>query len=143
LLYCRDITQIQCFPRGDIPNERSNCQVPQGSLKVKPPAQTKLKIRAALKSSQGGNPSKGLTNVPDAKYFVLQRTWAKVFLPTLMYLFFTSEHPFQDFINNTPSFVAIVQEAFDATYPNVLFMVAASDDIVTTVSPACTILGTH
>jgi hypothetical protein len=79
----------------------------------------------------------GLTNAPDAEYFVLQCTWAKVFL---MYLFFILEHPFKDFVNNTPSFVAIVQEAFNATHPDILFTVTAGDDIVTTVSPAC-ILG--
>jgi hypothetical protein len=82
----------------------------------------------------------GLTNAPDAEYFVLQRTWAKVFLPTLMYLFFISEQPFNDFINNTPSFVAIGQEAFNAMHPDILYTVTTGNDIVTTVRLAC-ILG--
>ena len=136
----RDTTQLQHFSRGGLPNERSNSQVPQSSSKIKPPVQKKLKIRATAQS-QRGNPSKELTNALDAEYFVRQRSWAKVFLPTLMYLFFISEHPFQDFVNNTPSFVAIVQEAFNATHPNTLYTVTAGDAIVTTVSLAC-ILGT-
>ena len=102
-------------------------------------ARTKVKIRATVRS-QGGNPSMGLTDAPNPKSFVLERSWAKVFLPSLMYLFFISQRPFQDFTSDSPSFVAIVQEAFDATHPNVSFMVTAGDAIVLTVSSAC-ILG--
>lgn len=76
-----------------------------------------------------------LVSAPDAKSFVLHAAWAKVFLPTLMYLFFLSECPFQDFAMNAPSFIAVVQEAFDATHPNISLKVTAGDEIVTTVSP--------
>ncbi|KAI9430663.1 hypothetical protein H4582DRAFT_1823707 [Lactarius indigo] len=103
-------------------------------------AQTKLKIRAAVQP-QYRNPSMGLTNALGPEHFVLQRTWAKVFLPSLMYQFFISTGPFQDFINNSSPFVALVQEAFNATHPNVSYTVAAGDAIVTTVSYA-RILGT-
>ncbi|KAI9429815.1 hypothetical protein H4582DRAFT_1825696 [Lactarius indigo] len=94
-------------------------------------AQTKLKIRAAVQP-QYGNPSMGLTNALGPEHFVLQRTWAKVFLPSLMYQFFISTGPFQDFINNSSPFVALVQEAFNAMHPNVSYTVAAGDAIVTT-----------
>ena len=46
-----------------------------------------------------------------AKPFVLHLTWARVFLLTLMYLFFALQCPFHDFVNNSPAFVAITQEA--------------------------------
>ncbi|KAI9438989.1 hypothetical protein H4582DRAFT_1813942 [Lactarius indigo] len=94
-------------------------------------AQTKLKIRAAVQP-QYRNPSMGLTNALGPEHFVLQRTWAKVFLPSLMYQFFISTGPFQDFTNNSSPFVALVQEAFNATHPNVSYTVAAGDAIVTT-----------
>ena len=93
--------------------------------------------------SQGENPLKSLTNPPDtAKSFVLHPTWARVFLPSLMYLFFASQRPFQDFINNSPAFIAIAQEALNATHPNISHKVIAGDAIVTTVSSTC-IFGTH
>ncbi|KAH9047250.1 hypothetical protein EDB84DRAFT_1618883 [Lactarius hengduanensis] len=103
-------------------------------------AQTKLKIRATVRSqgvgnqggNQGGNPSMGLVYALGPEHFVLQRTWAKVFLPSLMYQFFISKGPFQDFTNNSPAFVALVQEAFNATHPNVSYRVAAGDAIVAT-----------
>jgi hypothetical protein len=44
-----------------------------------------------------------------------------------------SEQPFQSFKNNSAQFVAIVQEAFDTTHPNVSYTVTARDDIVMTV----------
>ena len=69
----------------------------------------------------------------DAQHYICQPAWAKVFLPTLNHAFFLSEHPFEKV--NAPSFVAIVQEAFDATYPNVSYKATARDDIVTTVRP--------
>ena len=106
------------------------------------PAQLKLKIRAAMRS-QGKNLLKALTNPPDtAKSFVLHPTWARVFLPTLMYLSLASQHPFQDFVNNSPAFLAIAQEALNATHPNISHTVIAGNAIVTMVSFAC-ILGTH
>ena len=70
-----------------------------------------------------------------ADFFVLQRTWSKVFLPSLMHLFFVSENPFQAFMSNSPSFILAVQEAFNASYPNISFTVTAQDAIVTTVRP--------
>ena len=103
------------------------------------PAQPKLKVRAAVRS-QGENPSKALTNpLNAAKSFVLHPTWARVFLPNLMYLFFASQRPFQDFVNNSPAFVAIAQEALNATHPNISHTVITGDAIVTTVSCACTL----
>ncbi|KAI9430282.1 hypothetical protein H4582DRAFT_2087201 [Lactarius indigo] len=80
------------------------------------------------------NPSMGLTNVLGPEHFVLQRTWAKVFLLSLMYQFFISTGPFQDFTNNFSPFVALIQEAFNATHPNVSYTVATGDAIVTTRS---------
>ena len=59
-----------------------------------------------------------------------------------MYLFFASQRPFQDFINNSPAFIAIAQEALNATHPNISHKVIAGDAIVTTVSSTC-IFGTH
>ena len=100
-----------------------------------------MKIRAASAQAvqhQGGNPpitEAPPVNVPSAEYFVLHRTWSRLFLPTVMHLFFVSEHPFQDFANNSPSFVAVLQEAFNATHPNVSFTIAARDAIAVTVRP--------
>ncbi|KAH8979320.1 hypothetical protein EDB86DRAFT_3108055 [Lactarius hatsudake] len=99
-------------------------------------AQTKLKIRATVRSQGAGNPcgnpSMGVVHAFGPEHFILQRTWAKVFLPSLMYQFFISKGPFQDFTNNSPAFIALVQEAFNATHPNVSYTVAAGDVIVTT-----------
>ncbi|KAH9075524.1 hypothetical protein EDB83DRAFT_2549232 [Lactarius deliciosus] len=99
-------------------------------------AQTKLKIRATVRSQGAGNPcgnpSMGVVHAFGPEHFILQRTWAKVFLPSLMYQFFISKGPFQDFTNNSPTFIALVQEAFNATHPNVSYTVAAGDVIVTT-----------
>ncbi|KAH9029754.1 hypothetical protein EDB83DRAFT_2229847, partial [Lactarius deliciosus] len=99
-------------------------------------AQTKLKIRATVRSQGAGNPCgnplMGVVHAFGPKHFILQRTWAKVFLPSLMYQFFISKGPFQDFTNNSPAFIALVQEAFNATHPNVSYTVAAGDVIVTT-----------
>jgi hypothetical protein len=78
------------------------------------------------------------TNAPSAEYFILQRTWSKIFLPTIMHLFLVSKSPFQDFTSNSPSFVAVIQEAFNATHPNIYFTVAARDAIVVTVCPHLT-----
>ncbi|KAH8977369.1 hypothetical protein EDB92DRAFT_1822385 [Lactarius akahatsu] len=100
-------------------------------------AQTKLKIRATMQS-QGignpcGNPLMGLVYALGPEHFILQHTWAKVFLPSLMYQFFISKKgPFQDFTNNSPAFVTLVQEAFNTTHPSVLYTVAAGDAIVAT-----------
>ncbi|KAH9051366.1 hypothetical protein EDB83DRAFT_2397699 [Lactarius deliciosus] len=74
----------------------------------------------------------GVVHAFGPEHFILQRTWAKVFLPSLMYQFFISKGPFQDFTNNSPAFIALVQEAFNATHPNVSYTVAAGDVIVTT-----------
>ncbi|KAH8980297.1 hypothetical protein EDB86DRAFT_3248061 [Lactarius hatsudake] len=99
-------------------------------------AQTKLKIRATVRSQGAGNPcgnpSMGVVHAFGPEHFILQRTWAKVFLPSLMYQFFISKGPFQDFTNNSPAFIALVQEAFNTTHPNVSYTVAAGDVIVTT-----------
>ena len=73
------------------------------------------------------------TNGPTDEYFLVQHTWVKVFLPTLMHLFFILEQPFQDFTSKSPSFVAIVQQAFNATHPNISYVVTAHNDIVATV----------
>jgi hypothetical protein len=73
--------------------------------------------------------------VPNAQYFICQPTGSKVFLPTLAHLFIISEHPFRSFKNNSALFVAIVQEAFDATHLDVSYMVTARNDIVMTVHP--------
>jgi hypothetical protein len=114
---------------------------PRGDVTVnKAPKRAKLKIRA-LTQQQGDTPPNPpvvgvpLALVPDAQYFICQPTWSKVFLPTLAHLFFVSERPFQSFKNNSAPFVAIVQEAFDATHRNVSYTVTARDDIVTTVRP--------
>ncbi|KAH8977056.1 hypothetical protein EDB86DRAFT_3250411 [Lactarius hatsudake] len=99
-------------------------------------AQTKLKIRATVQSQGAGNPcrnpSMGVVHAFGPKHFILQRTWAKVFLPSLMYQFFISKGPFQDFTNNSPAFIALIQEAFNATHPNISYTVATGDVIVTT-----------
>lgn len=104
--------------------------------------QPKLKIRAAAQSQS--EKLKIPTNPTPAnstsESFVLHSTWAKVFLPTLMHLFFISDQPFQDFINHSPAFVSIAQEAFNATHPDVSFPIIAGDAIALTVSSAC-ILG--
>jgi hypothetical protein len=100
----------------------------------------KLKIRA-LTQQQGDIPPNPpvvgvpLNLAPDAQYFICQPTWSKVFLPTLAHLFIISEHPFQSFKNNSTLFVAIVQEAFNATHLDVSYTVTAHSDIVTTVRP--------
>jgi hypothetical protein len=104
------------------------------------PKKAKLKIRA-LTQQQGDIPPNPpvvgvpLDLVPKAQYFICQPTWSKVFLPTLAHLFIISEHPFQYFKNNSTLFVAIVQEAFDVTHPDVSYMVAACNDIVVMVCP--------
>jgi hypothetical protein len=104
---------------------------------IKRPAQARerQKIRATTQDQYKGLHLEGAacTNAPSAQYFVAHSTWSKVFLPTLLHLFFISGQPFQDFTNNTPTFVAIVQEAFNATHPNISFAVIARDTIVTTV----------
>ena len=107
--------------------------------------QPKLKIRAVAQSrgqskKLPANPTwtAPLTNTSES--FILHSTWVKVFLPTLMHLFFTSDEPFKHFENGSPAFVNIIQEAFDATHPTVSFFIMAGDAIATTVSSAC-ILG--
>ncbi|KAN0137600.1 hypothetical protein V8E53_004651 [Lactarius tabidus] len=105
----------------------------------KVPKRAKLKIRALTQqqgstlpdSSVMGDPLV-LVPIPNADYFICQPTWSKIFLPTLTHLFIISEQPFQYFKNNSPQFVSIVQEAFDATHPNISFMVTARNDIVMT-----------
>ncbi|KAH9069690.1 hypothetical protein EDB83DRAFT_2580974 [Lactarius deliciosus] len=76
-------------------------------------AQTKLKIRAAVRSQGAGNPcgnpSMGVVHAFGPEHFILQH-----------------------FTNNSPAFIALVQEAFNATHPNVSYTVAAGDVIVTT-----------
>ena len=111
----------------------------------KKPAQAKLKIRAIVRSqaemrSQAEKMSAQLTNAARTGDFVVQPSWAKVFLPSLMHQFFVSKQPFQDFVNHSAAFVANAQDAFNATHPNIAYRVAAGDHIVVTVSSGC-ILG--
>ncbi|KAN0140687.1 hypothetical protein V8E53_001514 [Lactarius tabidus] len=107
---------------------------PHGNVTTKAPKKVKLKIRA-LTQQQGNippNPSVAEDPlIPDAQYFISQPTWSKVFLPSLAHLFMISEQPFQSFKNNSAQFVAIVQEAFDVTHPNISYTVTACNDIVT------------
>ncbi|KAH8990065.1 hypothetical protein EDB92DRAFT_1946707 [Lactarius akahatsu] len=98
-------------------------------------AQTKLKTRATVQAQGVRNPSMGLVYALGPEHFVLQRTWAKVFLPSLMYqVLISKKGPFQDFTNNSPTFVTLIQEAFNATHPSVSYTVAAGDAIVATRS---------
>ncbi|KAI9465236.1 hypothetical protein BJY52DRAFT_1183821 [Lactarius psammicola] len=125
------VTQAIVYPRA---NAASGVQV--NSYKVpRKQAQAKLKIRAAAAQHQHGSLPvvvPACTNGPTDEYFLVQHTWVKVFLPTLMHLFFISEQPFQDFTSKSPSFVAIVQQAFNATHPNISYVVTAHNDIVAT-----------
>jgi hypothetical protein len=77
-----------------------------------------------------------LISGPNTNFFLSHPTWAKVFLPTLMHLFLISEFPFQNFMNNSPPFVAVIQTAFNVTHPNISFTVTARDTIVTMVCPS-------
>jgi hypothetical protein len=66
----------QHFPCSGHPNKRSNVQVPQGSLKIRLPSHSKLRIRATVRSQREIPTAEGFACAPDAKYFVLQPSWA-------------------------------------------------------------------
>ncbi|KAI9437361.1 hypothetical protein BJY52DRAFT_1230174 [Lactarius psammicola] len=110
------VTQAIVYPRA---NAASGVQV--NSYKVpRKQAQAKLKIRAAAAQHQHGSLPvvvPACTNGPTDEYFLVQHTWVK---------------PFQDFTSKSPSFVAIVQQAFNATHPNISYVVTAHNDIVAT-----------
>ncbi|KAF8259079.1 hypothetical protein EI94DRAFT_1707407, partial [Lactarius quietus] len=123
-------------PRAGATNNRLQAQASSNKA-VK---RAKLRIRVRPPTQHQGKtstlpPAMGipLLCIPDAGFFLRQPTWAKVFIPSVMYLFFISEHPFQTFVNNSMSFVAIVQEAFNAAHPTISHKLTAGDDIVTTL----------
>ena len=129
------VVSIPC-PRHHVITYRK--QVHPGSVVTvnKAPKKTKLKIRA-----QQGGPHPVVdaplltVPIPDARYFICQPSWSKIFLPTLTQLLFVSEYPFKSFRNKSSTLLSIVQEAFDATYPNVSYTVTDGDNIVLVVRP--------
>ena len=105
----------------------------------KAPKKMKLKIRAL--TQQQGRPLPVVdapllpVPIPNTQQFICQPTWSKVFLPTLTHLMFVSEYSFKSFKSKTSSFIANVQEAFNATYPHVSYRVTSGDDIAMVVRP--------
>ncbi|KAI9449193.1 hypothetical protein BJY52DRAFT_1192814 [Lactarius psammicola] len=108
------VTQAIVYPRA---NAASRVQV--NSYKVpRKQAQVKLKIRAVAAQHQHGSLPvvvPACTNGPTDEYFLVQHTWVKTLQAS------------------PPSFVAIVQQAFNATHLNISYVVTAHNDIVATV----------
>lgn len=75
-------------------------------------------------SGNGGNTSEN---------FVKDRRWARIFLPSLTHVLYTSREPFEHFRSDSPEFLATVQAAFNASFVNVDVTLSFNDTVTITV----------
>lgn len=63
--------------------------------------------------------------------------WTNAFLPSLTQYFYTSPQPFSNFKRDSEDFLDIVQQAFDAAFPNIDYKLQSGDAFVAEVSFNC------
>ena len=63
--------------------------------------------------------------------------WGNAFLPSLTQCLYTSLQPFSDFKRDSEEFLDVVQQAFDAAFPNIDYKLKLEDAFVGEVSSNC------
>jgi hypothetical protein len=56
--------------------------------------------------------------------------WAAAFIPSLTQALYTSRKPFEDFKRDSATFLEIIQEVFDTTFPHIGYTLQSSDALV-------------
>jgi hypothetical protein len=56
--------------------------------------------------------------------------WAAAFIPSLTQALYTSCKPFEDFKRDSTTFLDIIQEVFDTTFPHIEYTLQSSDALV-------------
>jgi hypothetical protein len=73
-------------------------------------------------------------NAGNGAQFVLDSRWKDIFNPSLSHALYISRDPFSDFTLKSPKFLAIVQKVFEASFPDVTFLLTSDDPVVEKVS---------
>lgn len=73
-------------------------------------------------------------NAGNGAQFLLDSRWKDIFNPSLSHALYISQDPFSDFTLESPKFLLVVQKVFNASFPDVTFLLTSADPVVEKVS---------